>query len=510
MQHQESRDNIIDNSSSSQSASLSPLSSVKKEKKKSVVPKEECVICAYPYNKSNRLKVACLYCGFEACRLCNETYLLSETVPECMNPECRREWTRKYISETFTKQFITHNYKKHREKILFDRERALMPSTQIFVQIHNNILRYEEENIQLNLKIAELTDIRNSNLAKILRLREHTTRQEIDPNGIIDLETGDIKANFGVGQRQHNTERVFIRACPDENCRGFLSSVWKCGTCNKWTCPNCHEIKGMDRYAEHTCDPNNVATAALLSRDTKPCPNCQTGIYKIDGCDQMWCTICHVAFSWRTGAIEKNIHNPHYYEWMRRNNMTIPRNPLDRPNFGYACYNPDNFICVINRISLTRYLSAVGDISQNIISVLDLNNPEKIVRNIRQIQHVDMENFRNNMRYDEISNRYIRVNYMSNKINKNDFMFLLQKREKKANKSREYYNVLEMFTNTTIDILGRFAVHFQNTRNIEMKILLELVPLIEYTNECLADISKTFASSQYKISPLLSFISSHS
>ena len=125
----------------------------------------------------------------------------------------------------------------------------------------------------------------------------------------------------------NQTERTkFIKACPSPECRGFLSSQWKCGICQNFTCPDCHEIKGPERDCGHVCDENAKATATLLANDTKSCPNCGTGIYKIEGCDQMWCTECHTAFSWRTGRIENNIHNPHYYEWMRRNGGEMPLN----------------------------------------------------------------------------------------------------------------------------------------------------------------------------------------
>ena len=74
----------------------------------------------------------------------------------------------------------------------------------------------------------------------------------------------------------------FIKACPSPECRGFLSSQWKCGICQNFTCPDCHEVKGPNRECDHVCDENARATAMLLANDTKSCPNCGVGIYKIE------------------------------------------------------------------------------------------------------------------------------------------------------------------------------------------------------------------------------------
>jgi hypothetical protein len=116
--------------------------------------------------------------------------------------------------------------------------------------------------------------------------------------------------------------REFIMKCADEECRGFLSSAYKCGTCEKWTCSQCLVVIGKEKEAEHTCNPDTVETAKTIKAETRPCPKCGTRIFKVDGCDQMWCTVdgCQTAFSWNTGhVITGKIHNPHYYEWLRRN-----------------------------------------------------------------------------------------------------------------------------------------------------------------------------------------------
>ena len=242
-----------------------------------------CNICCDTYNVSTRAKIECCYCDFGACRSCCETYVLFESVPKCLNNSCGKEWSRKFIREKFTNTFVNNKFKKHLEDVLFEQEKALMPATQPIIEEMNR-----KKHVRAEIrKLDELIDNLNY---------ERSVLERSINNPDLDKSKEKLKTPG------------FMRSCAAPGCRGFLSSQWKCGICELWTCPECHELKGEKRDdPDHKCDPNNVETAKLLSKDTKPCPKCQTKIFKIDGCDQMWCTTCNTAFSWTTGQVVNGV-----------------------------------------------------------------------------------------------------------------------------------------------------------------------------------------------------------
>ena len=88
-----------------------------------------CSVCCDSFNKTNHKKVTCPFCDFESCRKCVQTYMLSSIEdPHCM--KCKHELNREFVDSFCTKRFRNTDYKKHRENVLFEREKVRMPETQ--------------------------------------------------------------------------------------------------------------------------------------------------------------------------------------------------------------------------------------------------------------------------------------------------------------------------------------------------------------------------------------------
>lgn len=416
-----------------------------------------CSVCDECFNLSNHKKVNCPFCDFSSCTGCNERYLLDTTQDaHCMS--CRKGWTRETLMNNFTAKFVTKTYKERRENLLLDRERSLMPETQPFVELEKerrgidlqieelHIKRrkcYEELNVHQQTTIQEIGRIWGIEDSTHSQIKWHDISQEHQKkvNNIdTDIRTKDWTQKFLLqiitSQKSAGLDkRKFVRACPHENCKGFLSTAWKCGLCDNWTCPDCHEVKGKDRDAAHVCDPNNIATAQLLAKDSRNCPSCASLIFKINGCDQMWCTQCHTAFSWRTGQIETHrIHNPHYYEYQRASG-TIRREPGDVLCGGL----PDWYSIRLNvaNNSSTRQIIA------------------NAYRSHAHCQYALLPKYRVQQ---QNSNRDLRIQYMIGDIDEATFKKKIQQREKANQKKNDIYQVLEMYMTVIVDLFQAYQV----------------------------------------------------
>ena len=371
--------------------------------------KSDCQICGEEVNKSTKKIIKCNFCHYEACSKCIKRYLLSESISKCMN--CKKEWPRKFIRENMTVSFMNNELKNHYEDILKQREIALLPEAQNRVENEKLISVIKDEIESISQKYHEQIRILESNIYEI---KEKSTK---------------------------NKKTNFVRSCPEENCKGFLNQAYRCGICDKYTCSKCHIVKGLVRDIEHTCDPDNVATATLLSHDTKPCPTCGMGIFKISGCLQMFCTQCRTAFSWKTGAIEINIHNPHYYEWMREAGREIPRAEGDNP-----CGNMNITHNTIT--SMTKNIRDREDKSEIKTSPENIENNKVLLRMIRKIIEFNAYPLVIH-EYNPADNMDLRHSYILNAITEDEFKKQLQRRNKRNLKNNEIV-IIKRLTNETL------------------------------------------------------------
>ena len=452
-----------------------------------------CNICCDNYNKSTRIKLSCPYCEFEVCRSCCETYILSETVPKCMNPDCAKEWTRKFLRENFTNVFLTSKYKEHLEDVLFDKEKALLPATQPLV----------EEKIAkkyIRKQLREL-DLLIEDLYKQKRELEH------------QIQFGIITGNV---EKEDREKARFVRQCPSNGCRGFLSTQWKCGICEQWSCPDCHELKGPNRDCQHICDPNNVETAKMLAKDSKPCPKCQSMIFKVSGCDQMWCTQCHTAFSWKTGKLENNIHNPHFYEWQRKNGGGVaPRNPRDiecgRELGQFTTERIQMLARQHSRLFKTEDKECITwngrKEMRKVFTYLEpISKFCDIIRNVVHNNRIELPNFQTDY---VVRNQDLRIKYLENLISEDEFKMLIQRNDKRNRKNTEIAQVLQLANTAVTDIVYRLIDIMDKSSNGDIHIdslIGEIEEINKYCNEIFKDISFTYNTVQYAFNELFGFI----
>jgi hypothetical protein len=241
--------------------------------------------------------------------------------------------------------------------------------------------------------------------------------------------------------------------------------------CNIFVCSKCHEIKGLKKDVPHECKTENIETAKLLDKEAKACPNCAALICKVKGCDQMWCTQCHTAFSWNTGKIVKDgpIHNPHFFEYMREH--------------GQQRREIDDIPC--------GGLPFVHEITQSLSMLLDVQAPEFLMLQAYYQLTGEVMDLRRWYRDRHLEdNRNARVKYLLKDYDDKQFKKVLQMRAKAIEKIQNIDQVLDMFVMVASTIFQRLitAHHWNDVATIPD----ELTELRRYTNECMDKVSDVY------------------
>tara|TARA_B100001093_G_C26853993_1_gene1026501 strand:+ start:853 stop:2199 length:1347 start_codon:yes stop_codon:yes gene_type:complete len=430
---------------------------------------------------------------------------------------CKNKWDRKYLKELFPKKFLTKDMVVVKKKFLFDNERSRFPDTMPFVINYLKIPDMEKEVINTNksskdfidkyygfrkisselwkkykeinfLKDCESDPIKKEMYKKQLndivnerRRSDSLGSEAVQQHWKENRKSWKIKRNInrfkkalpGLNEEdvQERVKRKFVQKCQKEGCRGFLSSQWKCGICEEWTCKDCLEVIGPDKNVEHVCKKENVESAKLIKKETRSCPKCATPIFKINGCDQMFCTQCKTPFSWNTGRIATGvIHNPHFFQWQRENGGTGPVNP--HAHCG----------------GLPTYWGFYRNLRQKIQSYPEMNVRKYciVMEHFTHFQEVVLIPLRNKLQR-EPDNKVLRMQYLAGEKTEKNFKTTLIKRYNRRNKEKEVLDIWTLLATVMIENINammdgtvfELEERYQNCQRLRVYVNKELCSVSE-------------------------------
>tara|TARA_B100001778_G_C18583532_1_gene628676 strand:+ start:265 stop:1791 length:1527 start_codon:yes stop_codon:yes gene_type:complete len=381
---------------------------------------------------------------------------------------CKTSWNDKFISKALLPSFFKNQYKKHTNKNSIQEQLSLLPDTQPDVELIIKKEKAQKERIKLislqyelrekiikikdELTIEIIENITNKNQQDIDKAYKEeqekpkkdriskatikkqltkykktikkealeiveTIKDEKCKEEIISIEEINNKIiilNKIIDNNKKN-KIIYNRPCSNTSCNGMLKYQSNlCGICDHITCSKCLEAYNKNN-TEHICNPDNIKTAELIKKDTKYCPKCNFGITKISGCDVMFCTQCNTSFNWKTmEVLTKNLHNPHYIEYLRRNG-----NSRERQNMINNCIaNP-----AITDYDMRRFVN-IKNFCEKVELFKPFNKTISIgIKIIQYILHIndEVQRLRDKIRRYENLNRESRINLLRNNIKQAEF-----------------------------------------------------------------------------------------
>jgi hypothetical protein len=156
----------------------------------------------------------------------------------------------------------------------------------------------------------------------------------------------------------------------------------------------------------------------------------------VKNCSQMFCISCKTPWDWNTGKVVTRglIHNPHYYEWQRRNGNAAPRNPADVPCGGFP-----------NAWELVRMPRGI----KNSIA----NHFFEFHRICQELQDISERSYRSHIDNDSTAN--INVRFLVGDYDEKHWGQLLGKNERKRKRDSEVQEVFAAFRMVAVELLNR-------------------------------------------------------
>lgn len=400
----------------------------------------DCDICVRTLKINTRnKKIECDKCNYITCNGCQKKY----EKPYCMN--CNNEFSKVQIEDLLGKVFVNKYIIDKKIKELVEKEKLLIPYSDV-------LLKYKKA-IELDKKL-----LRKGQKITQIRLERPTVSEDA-------------------------VSIIGTRNCTDPKCKGTLKfdKELNCFICKKIYCKNCFEIKEN----EHNCDPKILESIENIYSTTKPCPKCNTLIYKTEGCNSMHCTYCNTFFDWVTKVIMKTSSNHHYRHNIRN---FIQRNNLDGET-GNENFN--NVDCILPNEDPQIPLQ---ELKRKLLQSVDLD--ETYINQVINYLYDDCEKIRKYF-FEEIRTmrvKYIeykddlRIRYMENDLSENYWGKLLYNKYKDYTQKEKEIEIISYYLNC-IDYLQS---KIYNNEFDSSKIVDTVIELYKCCNECFSKINDEF------------------
>lgn len=479
-----------------------------------------CSICCDDYTDVVRKPIECPECKNSICLSCFKRYLLDNRTFKCIFPDCQRVLTFieitnltqniKFSNEIMDKIALINleeekNYLPQRQgdakRVLEERkyEKRRQERCTLINELNGkahdldvfliNEIRNNTELLSLQEQIDELQGQKRRLNFKLFNEKREKLQPYHDRVKEIREEDEQDREYTGIVNQKRENHYTFVKQCSGDNCKGFLENNptdkgWKCTLCEKLTCRRCQQPleKG------HKCDEGIIENLKEIKKDTKPCPKCGTGIFKVDGCDVMFCISCQTYFSWNSGKIFKRaLHNPDAVRWMREQGRSITSRALDEQE----CLDP-----LTNNAEYYAWMYQMA--RRHIDDEKIFNTIIEITNQGVHIEQVVLSRFRDN--YGEKA-RDLAIKYLlEDDFDENKWSRGIRKIKKEQMLNKEISNIIGLFIEVTRTVLNNIRqLVFDNQGNESILGQLTLLPQIAEECNQKFEMVKTSFNSKRKI-----------
>ena len=415
----------------------------------------DCQLCEEKIE--DNFRVICPFCNVEICEKCFQYSLTMELKnPVCIY--CKKKLSLEFVLSNNETNWCKKNFIPYFQNLCLEKEKSLLIDT---LPKYKNMVDIRNIKKQIN-KLPSNKKIENEILSKLKKKYPSsiTTKiiksyEEFNDEFLIKKEEKDLQfiiLNVKLSELESKDKslkssklkkKIYICNCPVSKCRGFINENYICDICNAEICDSCL----VKKEENHICNRDDVKSANVIKESSKPCPKCYVPIFKSSGCNQMFCTICHVVFDWETLKIDNgSVHNAHYFEWMTSQNEKV----LNLEDV--ACGDIED----IYRNIIVKLNNKLNNCNNNLLDINKLIRFIKLVFNSNRIFNGEIIDLIRNSCLKNNFEKY-RIEYLDNKITEESWKSKIAKDTINNEKYNSLIHVLEMYITVTSDLIRQFA-----------------------------------------------------